>query len=235
MLRSAYDSMSNLWFTIFVYPPLNAMVMLYETVAFGNLGVAVIELTIILRLVLFPFTIISERNEAKYERIEAEMEGLKRTYADDPVQLKECVRELLRTHRISPWAKMIVLVIQFLVLVGFYQVFYRGISASLVGLYPWVMHPQMPINTMFFGFDIAVKNFYWALAVGIVLYISVVIDQRKHEQILGHEDAVFRYAFPLFTVVLLSVLPMVKSIFVLTSMFFSIAVSFIRHRIWPTE
>lgn len=227
--------MFALWSTIFVYPFLNVMVVLYETVAFGNLGVAVIELTILLRLALFPLTIISERNKAKYERLEDDMELLKESYKDDPVRLKEHVRKLLRVHRISPWAKTSVLLTQGLVLVGFYQVFYRGISASLDGLYSWVAHPPAPINTLFFGFDIGKRNFYWALGVGIFLYITIVVDQRKHEQILGREDAVFRYAFPLFIVVILSLLPMVKSIFVLTSMFFSVFVSFVRHRIWPVS
>lgn len=227
--------MFALWSAIFVHPFLNAMVLLYETVAFGNLGVAVIELTVLLRLILFPLTIISEKNKAKYERLEVDMEHLKDSYQDDTVKLKEHVRQLLRENRISPWAKTTVLIVQGFVLLGFYQVFYRGVSASLDGLYSWVTHPQMPINTMFFGFDIGVRSFYWALAVGVVLYISIVVDQRKHEQILGHEDAVFRYAFPITIVVVLSLLPMVKALFVLTSILFSVFVSFIRHRLWPTE
>lgn len=224
-----------LWNTIFVHPFLNMMVLLYETVAFGNLGLAIIELTVLLRLVLFPLTIISERNVAKYERLEADMEHLKEAYKDDPVRLRERVRELMRSHRISPWAKTSLLVVQGLVLLGFYQVFYRGITASLDGLYSWVPSPSMPINTMFFGFDVAQKSFWWALVVGIVLYLTIVVDQRKHEQILDQQDAAYRYAFPATIVVVLSILPMVKTLFVLTSLLFSVFVSFIRHRIWPTD
>lgn len=227
--------MVALWNAIFVHPFLNTMVLLYETVAFGNLGVAIIELTVLLRLVLFPLTIISERNKAKYERLEADMEHLKESYKDDQIKLKDHVRELMRVHRISPWAKTSVLVIQFFVLIGIYQVFIHGVTASLDGLYSWVPRPRLPIDTIFFGSDVGMRSFYWALAVGVVLYVTIVADQRKHEQILDQQDAVFRYAFPLFIVVLLSLLPMVKSLFVLTSILFSVFVSFIRHRIWPTE
>lgn len=227
--------MIELWNNLFVEPFLNVIVLFYETVAFGNLGVAVIMMTILLRLALFPLTIISERNKAKYERLEEDMEHMKDIYVDDPVKLKEHIRSLLQRHRISPWAKATVLLAQGLVLLGIYTVFNRGITTSLDGLYAWVPQPQLPINTIFLGADVSIKSFYWSLTVGIVLYLTIVVDQRKHEQILGREDAVFRYAFPLTIAMVLSLLPMVKALFILTSILFSVCVSFIRHRIWPTE
>ena len=227
--------MIELWNNIFVHPFLNAIVLLYETVAFGNLGVAVIMMTILLRLALFPLTIISERNKAKYEGLEDEMERLKDVYLDDPVKLKEHIRGLLRENHISPWAKATVLFTQGLVLLGIYTVFNRGITASLSGLYSWMAQPQLPINTIFFGADVSVKNLYWSLAVGVLLYITIVMDQRKHEQILGREDAFFRYAFPLTIAMVLSLLPMVKALFILTSIIFSMFVSYIRHKLWPTD
>jgi len=227
--------MFELWRQIFLYPFLNGLILLYNTVAFGNLGVAVIELTILLRLALFPLTVISERNKAKYERLEPEVDRIAEAYKDDSIKMRDRVREVLKKNRISPWAKASVLGIQGMVLVALYAVFIRGVNASLDGLYSWVPHPAMPINTAFFGFDVGARSFYWALAVGIVLFMTIVIDQRKHAQVLGKSDAFFRYAFPIFTVVLLSLLPMVKTLFVLTSMAFSIIISNLRHVIWPTD
>ena len=226
--------MFELWRNIFLFPLLNGLIMLYNTVAFGNLGVAVIEITILLRLFLFPLTIVAERNAAKYERLEEEVQKLQESFKDDTIQMKEKVRELLKKNKISHWAKAMVLVIQLLVLVAIYQVFFRGISASLDGLYTWVVNPTLPINTLFLGFDVAKRNIYWPLFVGVILYLSIASDQKKNAQVLGRSDAIFRYAFPLFTVMILFFLPMVKALFVLVSMLFSIIISFLRRIIWPT-
>lgn len=222
------------WRQVFLYPLLNGLILLYETVAFGNLGAAVIEFTVLLRLLLFPLTVVSERNKARYERLESEVERIAAAYKDDHVGMRERVRELLKENRINPWAKAVMIVIQGLVLLVIYQVFSRGIAASLDGLYSWVPAPVLPIEVRFFGTDIGAPSLAWAAAVGVVLYLAIVIDQRKHVNFLGRSDAVFRYAFPAFTVVLLSFLPMVKSLFVLTSILFSVIVSFVRHRLWPT-
>lgn len=227
--------MFELWRQIFLYPFLNGLIFLYNTIAFGNLGLAVIELTVILRLVLFPLTIISERNKARYERLEPEVDRIAEAFKDDQVKMRDRVRELLQQNRINPWAKASVLAIQGMVLIALYAVFARGVTASLDGLYAWVQQPSMPINTSFLGFGIGKPSFYWALAVGLILFTTIVIDQRKHAQVLGKSDAFFRYAFPIFTVVLLSLLPMVKALFVLTSMVFSIIISNLRHAIWPTD
>lgn len=226
--------MGTFWHDLLVVPLLNALILLYDTIAFGNLGVAVIELTVLLRLVLMPLTVVDEKKKAQYERLDGEVGKIQEAFKNDQVQAHEEIRNLLAKRRINPWAKTAVLVIQLAVLVVLYKVFIHGIYASLDGLYSWVPAPMVPINTAFFGFDIGSRNLYWSLAVGVALYLDIVAEQREVEHLLGKQDAVYRYAFPIMTVVVLSLLPMVKAIFILTSMGFSIAVSLIRRAIWPT-
>ena len=218
--------------TILVVPLVNVLMFFYDTVAFGNLGVAVIELTIALRLALLPLTIVSEADARTYEMLDAEVDRIQKHFRNDPVQAQEQVRGLLKKHRVNYWAKALVLLIQLAALIVLYKVFIRGIYANLDGLYSWVSRPE-EVNAAFFGFELGQRNFWWSLAVGVILYIEIVIDQRKVEHLLGKRDAVYRYGFPIFTVLILSLLPMVKSIFILTSMFFSSFVSFIRRAFWP--
>lgn len=217
-----------------VAPLLNVLMYLYETVAFENLGVAVIEMTVLLRLALLPLSIVSEADEVKYERLETEVARTQEHFKNDRVQAHEEIRNLLKKHRISPWAKMVVLLIQLLVLIVLYQVFVSGINAQLSGLYKWVVQPNLPINTNFLGVEIGSHNFWWALAVGVFLYIEIAWEQRHVVHLLGPQDAVFRYAFPIFSVVVLLLLPMVKSLFILTSMIFSLVITLIRRMIWRT-
>lgn len=223
------------WFhSYLVLPLLNVLMYLYDTAAFGNLGLAVIEMTVLLRLALLPLTVVSEADELKYERLETEVANTMQHFKNDRVQAHEEVRSLLKKNRISPWAKTLVLLVQGLVLYVLYRVFVSGINAQIGGLYNWVPTPDLPINTSFFGFEIGIRNFWWALAVGVYLYVEIVLEQRHIAHLLGPQDAVFRYAFPVFCAVVLFLLPMVKSLFILTSMTFSLVITLIRRLIWRT-
>lgn len=226
--------MGGFWHNYLVVPLLNVLIWLYDTAAFGNLGVAVIEMTVLLRLALLPLTIVSESDEIKYEKLETEVEGIMEHFKNDRVQAHEEVRALLKRNRISHWAKTLVLFVQLLTLIVLYRVFVSGINNQLGGLYGWIQTPQIPINISFFGFDIGLRNVWWALAVGVVVYIDIVREQKKVAHLLGPQDAFFRYGFPIFSVVILSLLPMVKSIFILTSMAFSAVITLIRRALWRT-
>lgn len=226
--------MADLWRNFLVAPLLDLLIFFYDTIAFGNLGVAVIEMTVLLRLALLPLNILAEQSAASYERLEQEVADIQAQFKNDHVQANEHIRALLKERKINPWAKTAILLVQLLVLIVLYQVFISGINAHLDTLAGWVGIPQTPVNPMFFGFDLGKRNLWWALAVGVYLFLEIVHQQRKVAHLVGKQDAVYRYAFPLFTVVVLSLLPMVKSLFVLTSMSFSLIVSTIRRALWPT-
>lgn len=216
--------MNALWNDVLVQPLLDFLLLLYHTVAFGNLGVAVIELTILLRLALLPLNILAEKNTARDERLEFEVADIQKRYKDDPVLINEQIRDLFKKRRVRPWAKTLIFIAQLIVLVALYQVFQRGIGARLA----------TPVNATFLGFELGHRNLFWACLVGFILYLEISYEQRKLEHLLHKPDAVYRYAFPVFSIVVLSLLPMVKSLFVLTSMAFSLTVSTLRRWLWPT-
>ncbi len=213
--------MTDAWNDLLVQPLLDTLLFLYRTVAFGNLGVAVIELTVLLRLVLLPLTVLAERSSARYERLSDEVAAIQARHKNDPVLANEEIRGLLKTRKINPWAKAAVLLVQLAVLLALYRVFTRGALAP-------------DVDPTFLGANLALRNAWWALAVGLIFHLEIVRGQRKVEHLLGKQDAIYRYAFPLISFVVLSMLPMVKALFVLTSMAFSLAVSAIRRTLWPT-
>lgn len=199
----------------------DALLWLYGTAAFGSLGLALIELTVLIRLILLPLTVLAERSTARYERLSEEVAVVQAQFKNDPVLANEQIRELLKSRKVNPWAKAVVLAVQLVVLLALYKVFAAGFGGA--------------VDTTFLGFDLAGRSLPWAAAVGVVLYFEIALEQRKFIHLLGKQDAVYRYAFPLFSVVLLSWLPMAKSLFILTSMVFSVLVSTVRHAVWPVQ
>ena len=218
----------HFWHDSLYTPLLNFMMFLYSGPAFGNLGIAVIELTVLLRIALLPLSILEERNKYKYEKLNKQVEAIERDFQTDHVLRKDKVRELLRHHKVNYWSKVLVLGIQLLVLILLYQVFIGGIKFTHQEvLYSWVTPPIM-VNTMFFGYDISERSFLWAGIVAGFLFANIYISHKRSEHLINKSDIIYLFLFPVFTLLVLWLLPMVKSIFVLTSMLFSILLLLVR-------
>ncbi len=220
--------MAQYWHDFLYTPLLNALMYLYTGPAFGNLGVAIIELTVALRILLLPFTIVDERSRYLYEKLNKKIGSIERDFKADPVKRKDKIRELLKEHKVSYWSKVIVLGIQLLVLVLLYQVFMGGIrfTAHEV-LYSWVTAPAT-VNTNFLGFDLSQKSVFWPSVVAVILFLQIYSVQKKREHLVTRSDVMYMILFPVFSLVALLLLPMVKSVFVLTSMFFSMFIFWFR-------
>lgn len=220
--------MGQFWHDYLYTPLLNFLIFLYSGPAFGNLGVAVIELTALLRTALLPLTIVEESSRFRYEKLNRRIEAIERDFKTDHVMKKEKIRELLKMHKVSYWSKVLLLGIQLLVLVLLYQVFIGGIRFTKgEAFYSWVSVPA-EVNTQFLGFELAGKSLFWAAAVGVVLFLQIYTVQKQREHLVTRSDVMYLFLFPIFSTIILLLLPMVKSVFVLTSMFYSMAVFGIR-------
>jgi len=218
----------QIWHDVLYTPLLNILIWLYNVPAFGNLGVAIIYLTIIIRIVLLPFTVVSERSKILYGKLSQKIDKISQDFKNDPIQKKEMIRKVMREHKVSPWAKVMVLGVQALILVLLYQVFIGGINGKLGDLYSWVTRPDF-INTDFFGFDLGeTKNLFWSGLVGAILFLEIFIDYRSKSTGLTKSEVAYMIFFPAACFFLLWILPIAKSIFILTSLCFSFVVIFFR-------
>lgn len=227
---------SYIWYYFLYQPLFNALIWIYQNIAHQNLGWAVVWLTIFLRVVLLPLTIISERDAVRQEKAEEEAKKTAAAFKNDPVAQKEEIRKIMRRNRISPWAKTLTLGIQLLVLILLYQVFIRGITGEKIIklLYPWVDFPGK-INAVFYGFDIGLRHdSFWAGLAAIYLFVSILLSNIKNKH-WEASRATFLFIFPLFTFFALWLLPMVKSIFILTTMMFSDTIHLLRMVFFPAK
>lgn len=221
-----------LWNNVLYGPLLNALMWLYNTAAGENLGVAVVLLTVVLRLVLLPLSVVAERDSYEFDKLTPDIERINAETLHDPVQRKEHIRELLKERKLHPWAKVWGILVQALALVVLYRVFVDGIRLHLGDLYPWVTRPT-DVNTIFLGQDIGQRSALWAGVVGITLFAEILIEQKRAPGQLTRNDMLYALFFPLFTFLVLWWLPSVKSLFIFTSMLFSMAIVLLRRVIWP--
>lgn len=220
------EALNWFWTTVFYAPLFNALIWLYNGPAQQNFGLAIVLLTAALRVALLPFSILSERNKHIYAHVENQIKEIERAYKNDAEEMKDRIRELLRTHRVSPWARTWSLLIQALVLVVLYQVFMGGIKMHhFEVLYSSVPAPDF-VFTYFLGTDLGQRSWFWSAIVGIWLFLEITFEQRRHEKdTITKADQFYRVAFPLFSFLALYFLPAAKSIFILTSMLISLIIA----------
>jgi len=213
--------LAEFWFTFFYQPVFNALILIYTFLADQNLGWSVVWLTVFLRIALLPLSIISERDAVKREQAQKEASEATRAFKGDVIAQKEEFRHIMKKNKISPWAKVLSLGLQLLVLVLLYQVFISGIEGRKVvtSLYDNIDYPGQ-LNTDFYGFNIGKRyDYVWAGICALYIFIYIFWNNRKTEW--NMHKATYLFLFPLFTFAILFWLPMVKSLFILTSMIFS--------------
>lgn len=221
--------LTNFWAEFLYQPLLNFILVLYDGPAMENMGWAVILLTITLRMILLPFTLLARRPATDQKVLEASIAAIEHDFRNDSVAQNEEIRHLFNQHRINPFIKSASIIIQGVVLIVLYQVFVGGFknfnqTAIQAAFYPWVAVPDF-VNTRFLGADILDKNIWWAGVVAFVFYLEIIFEQRNQKLLLQRADIVYRYLLPIALFLVLSWLPMAKSLFILTSVIFSFIIA----------
>ncbi len=216
----------------FLYRPLfNFLIWMYNNWTHGNLGWAVVYLTVFLRLALLPFTVLAERAKVKNEIYFTKVKQMIKEYKKDPVLLKQEVRKYLKKKKVRPWSRVFEIGVQLVVLLLLYQVFLRGITGERVKilrlLYDFVNYPG-DINTMFYSFDLgAIHDSIWAGFVAVFMLFYIFLEFKENKVLLTKRDLAYFTLFPLSVFLLLWILPMVKSLFILTSMIMSVVFHYV--------
>ena len=182
--------------------------------------------TILLRAALLPFSLISERNKMRNRAVAEEVHKIQKEHADDPALRKEMIRRIFKKRKVQPWAKIVVLGMHALFLIVLYQVFLQGLSGQRMYklLYPSVQFPGA-IDTHFYGFDLAARHdSLWAGIVALLVFAEVYADYRIHRRKLRKTDLLYFVVFPAVVFLFFWWLPMAKSLFILTSSFFSVII-----------
>jgi YidC/Oxa1 family membrane protein insertase len=140
-------------FTTFVIQPIyNLFVALIGVMPHGDVGLAIIVLTIGIRLVLYPVFAASIRTQMGMQAMQEELEEAKPRLGGDKEALNKLQMELIRKHKVNPLAMIGALVIQFGVIIALYYALFREgfpeINHAL--LYSFVHAPAM-VSTNFFG------------------------------------------------------------------------------------
>ncbi len=181
--------MIQLYNTLFYQPIFNLLIWLYNIVPGNDIGIAIILLTIIIRVVLFPLYYQSIRSQRSLQEIQPKVDEVRNRLKDNKEQLSKELMELYKTEKVNPFSSCLPLLIQFPFLIAVYQVFRHGLnSESFELLYSFVTNPGH-INPISLGFiDLGVPSIVLAFLAGAAQFWQAqMMMLRKPPLIKGKE------------------------------------------------
>lgn len=182
--------MSNLFTTIFYQPILNLLVFLYNTIAFQDLGIAIILLTVVIKLVFWPLGRQAIKSQKSLQDLQPKIEGLKKQYANDRVGLSQATMALYKESKVNPFSSCLPLLIQLPFLWAVYRVFAAGLNNNLSLVYSFIHKPEM-MNIISIGFlNLANRNIPLAVLAGLAQFwqAKMMMTKQPITNIPGAKD-----------------------------------------------
>ena len=230
----------SLAFNSILYKPLlNGLILLYQYVPGHDFGIAVIILTLIIRLILHPSSIRGVRSQRALTKLQPRIQEIQKEYKDDKNKQTKLLMELYQKEKINPFSGCLPMLLQLPVLIALYQVFLRGLNPeSLSGsLYAFVNNPGL-INFSFLGIiTLTDPNIFLAFLAGALQFYQLKIStvpkqkaQTKESDFSKTMQSQMIYFFPLFTVYIVWQFGSIIGLYWIVSILFSIAEQYIVKR-----
>jgi len=161
-------------YNVFVFNPLyNSLIYLMDVFPWVDAGMAVIILTIVVRLILFPLSKKSIVTQVRMKEIEPELNKIKNTVTDKQQQTLK-IMALYKERGVNPFSSFFMLFIQIPIIFALYSIFIRSglpiVKTTL--LYSFVSVPTISMH--FLGIiDVGSPNIYLAIIASIAQYVQL--------------------------------------------------------------
>ncbi|MFA5127082.1 MAG: YidC/Oxa1 family membrane protein insertase [Patescibacteria group bacterium] len=217
----------NIFYTIFYQPIFNLLIWMYNLIPGQDLGLAILLLTLLVRLALYPLSRQSIKSQRELQVLQPQIEALKEKYKNDKEKMGPELMALYKEKKINPFASCLPTLIQLPFLFAIYKVFFNGLTKenSLSALYGFVSNPGQ-LNMLAFGFiDLSQKSIPLAIAAGIAQFwqSKMLMGQNKGGGLAGAMNTQMIYILPIFTAVIGSSLPAGLTLYWFFTTVFSIA------------
>ena len=144
------------WLTVIAAPLFWVLQFFHKLL--NNWGLAIILLTVVIKLIFFPLSAASYRSMAKMKVVAPRLTKLREQYGDDKVKMNQAMMELYKTEKINPLGGCLPIVVQIPVFIALYWVllgavelrhapFYGGI-VDLASPDPWYVLPSLMMASM---------------------------------------------------------------------------------------
>ena len=137
------------WFYFLTKPMFKLLALFYDI--FGNYGLSILIVTILIKLVFFPLANKSYVTMAKMKKLQPEMMRIRDVYADDKMQQQQEMMKLYREEQLNPLAGCLPILIQIPVFFSIYKVLFVTIDMRHQPFFGWINDLSAPDPTSLFN------------------------------------------------------------------------------------
>jgi YidC/Oxa1 family membrane protein insertase len=199
------------WFYFITKPMFLAIDFFFHLV--GNFGIAILIVTVLVKLLFFPLANKSYASMAKMKAVQPELTMIRERYADDKVKQQQAMMELYKKEKINPVAGCLPIAIQIPVFFSLYKVLFITIEMRHAPFYGWIhdLSAQDPTNIFtLFGlipFDPTVLPLIgsfmhlgiWPLIMGVTMWVQMKLNPAPPDPT---QQMIFNYMPIIFTFML---------------------------------
>ena len=124
------------WFEVVARPLLLAVKGVYGY--FGNYGIAIILITILLKILFFPLTKAAAVSMKKMQKLQPQMQSLREKYKEDPRKQQQELMKFMKTNKVNPAKGCIPILPQVPVFIAFYNVLSHAIELRHAPFLGWI-------------------------------------------------------------------------------------------------
>ncbi len=176
------------WFYFITKPMFLVIDFFFKLV--GNFGVAILIVTVLVKILFFPLANKSYASMAKMKAVQPQMAMIKERYADDKMKQQQAMMELYKKEKINPLAGCLPIAIQIPVFFSLYKVLFITIEMRHAPFFGWIKDLSAPDPTNVFTlfglipFDPTTLPVFghflhlgaWAIVMGITMWIQMKLN-----------------------------------------------------------
>ncbi|MFZ1467772.1 MAG: membrane protein insertase YidC [Paracoccaceae bacterium] len=144
------DSIDWGWYFFLTKPIFRVLHWLHGLI--GNMGLAIIALTFVLKLIVLPLAYKSYVSMARMKELQPEMEALKERAGDDKQKLQKEMMLLYREKKVNPAAGCLPILIQIPIFFSLYKVIFVTIELRQAPFFGWIKDLSLPDSSSLYNF-----------------------------------------------------------------------------------
>jgi len=241
------DILIQIFNTILYRPLFNILVLFYEYLPLQSLGLAIIVLTLLIKIVFYPLGVKTIQSQKKLSELQPKIKEIQEKYKNNKEQQAKELMDLYKKEKINPFSGCLLILIQLPVLIALYQIFWQGLTEKqMTLLYSFISKPET-VNTIFlkvidlsktaFIENNGIRYYLWGnialiILVGIVqfLQIKLATPSTVNKKFTKDEKLNFsyqlqkqtQYFMPIFVIFILFKLPAAVGLYWLITNLFTI-------------
>ena len=208
-------------------PLFNLLVWMYNVVPGQDFGIAIILVTVLLRVVFYPLSQKALKSQKALQALQPKIKEIQKKYKDKQEQSRVMMK-FYKENKVNPFSGCLPLLVQLPILIALYRVFLVGLEPeSLDTLYSFVHNPEV-LNPMFLGLvNLAEPSHLFAILAGLSQFLQSKVMFQGNAAVSGSDFSKIMskqmiYMMPLFMIFIAWNLPAGLALYWIVTMLFSL-------------